>query len=131
MYYGENSLCEGGVEDEGLLRYLVISGPCMLLFGLAMLLFSGLALFACPPPLKCMKPFFKAVGSNVHTKILSKGIWFDLFWQLQGVILSYRTGSFGLLTSILAGCGGVAGEWMAAFGSFAPEIVQELVGPMA
>lgn len=44
--------------------------------------------------------------------------------------MSYRAGAISLNAAVLLALSGVVGEVLAAFGSFAPDEVQELVAPV-
>lgn len=140
--YGANSPCGGGVGGSGLENYLYASGALMIFMSFVALSLSVVMLLvACcspstqaaqrlgtqAPPRGCCT----RIRERLHKRVLSMSPFFDLGWQLQGVILSYRVGAFSLATAFLVGASGVLGEVLAAFGSFAPEEVQELVGPIA
>lgn len=139
IMYGENSPCGGGVGGSALEEYLRYSGVLMALFSAGMLMLSVIIL-----PVVCCSSSTQDVHRTgtprrgcctrtrdmLHKRVLSKSPIFDLGWQLQGVVLSYRVGAFSLATAFLVGSSGVVGEVLAAFGSLAPEEVQELVGPI-
>lgn len=140
--FGKRSPCGEAQGGSGLETYLGISGALMLLTSFAMLLVSVIMLLAAccssstyeakrlgknPPPQGCRT----RVRDWLHKKVLSKGPIFDIGWQLQGVLISYRVGSFSLSTAFLVAASGVVGEVLAAFGSLAPEAVQELLGPIS
>jgi len=142
VHFGQNLPCGGGQGGSGFEDYLVISGGLMLFTSFAMLLMSAIMLLAAccssstyeanrrsthPPPRGCCA----RIRDSLHKRVLSKSPMFDLGWQLQGVLLSYRVGAFSLSTAVLVAASGVLGEVLAAFGSLAPEAVQELAGPMA
>ncbi len=139
--FGKHSPCGGGQGGSGMEQYLVISGGLMLLTSFAMLLISVIMLLAAccststheaqrrgtyPPPRGCCA----RLRDRLHRAVLSKGPIFDIGWQLQGVLLSYRVGSFSLSTAFLVAASGVVGEVLCAFGSLAPEAVQDLLGPI-
>lgn len=139
--YSQNSPCGGGAGGSGLERYLSVSAGLMIFISFAMLLLSVVMLLAAccssstqephrlgtpPPPRGCCT----RIRETLHKRVLSTGPIFDLGWQLQGVALSYRVGAFSLSTALLVGASGVFGELLAAFGSFAPDEVQELLGPI-
>ncbi|CAN0086080.1 unnamed protein product, partial [Hapterophycus canaliculatus] len=147
VYYGQNAPCGGGHGGGALESYLYASAVIMLLFSFVMFFLSGvMLLLACVPYLSPRKRAPQNAGPHgtlprpagccarirekLYAKILSKSPIYDLGWQLQGVILSYRAGAFGLLTAVLVGCAGVLGEVLAAFGSLAPVAVEELLGPV-
>lgn len=130
IYFGSNSSC-GGQGGAGVEFYLLFSGLVMTFGGLLMLALSILILFfSCGSPTRHTDGCCTAFRRNVRKRILSKGPYLDLFWQLQGSIWSYRTGGFGLVTFIFVSASGVFGEVLAACGSIAPDIVQELAGPL-
>ncbi|CAM9172220.1 unnamed protein product, partial [Scytosiphon promiscuus] len=146
VYYGQNAPCGGGHGGSTLESYLYTSAGIMFLFSFGMLILSGvmllLACMSCPQrtaaqnaapsvPGQTRRPgCCTRIREKIYTKVLSKSPIFDLGWQLQGVILSYRAGAFDLPTAVLVGCAGVFGEVLAAFGSLAPVAVEELLGPV-
>lgn len=52
-------------------------------------------------------------------RILTKGLFINMFWMVQGVVWSYRTGAVEQDVSVMVGLCSVIGEWLAAFGSVA------------
>ncbi|CBN79533.1 expressed unknown protein [Ectocarpus siliculosus] len=143
IMYGDNAPCGGGTGGDGLESYLTISGALMAVFGTGMLALSFVTLmFACcsssssssssssrPPAARrgcCSK-----ARDAVHKRFMSKSPIFDLAWQVQSVLLSYRAGAVSLASAFLLVSSGVVGEVLAAFGSLAPEEIQELVGPIS
>lgn len=130
IYFATNSSC-GGQGGSGVELYLALSGLVMTFGGLLMLALSILILFfSCGSPTRHTDGCCAAFRRNVRKRILSNGPYLDLFWQLQGSVWSYRTGGFGLLAFIFVSASGVFGEVLAACGSLAPDIVQELAGPL-
>ena len=126
----------GGVGGTGLVVYLYVSGLLMYFVSIVMLLLSIIMLLvACCSSLEVHRAGASARGcctrarDSLHKRVISTNPMFDLGWQLQGVILSYRVGLFNLTTAVLVGLSGVLGEVLAAVGSYAPEEVQEQVGP--
>ncbi|CAN0092072.1 unnamed protein product [Ectocarpus sp. 4 AP-2014] len=139
IMYGDNAPCGGGTGGDGLESYLRISGALMAMFGTGMLALSFVTLiFACcsssssssrPPAARpgcCSR-----ARDAVHKRFMSKSPIFDLAWQVQSVLLSYRAGAVSLASAFLLVSSGVVGEVLAAFGSLAPEEIQELVGPIS
>ncbi|CAM9531531.1 unnamed protein product [Ectocarpus sp. 12 AP-2014] len=130
-----NSPCGGGVEGSVIQDYLMFSGGVMGLMAFFML---ALAFSMCPTC--CSTPQGNPPGvppqgccynsDSWNTRVLMKGPLLDLGWQLQGTVLSYRAGAISLNAAILLASSGVVGEVLAAFGSFAPQEVQELVAPV-
>lgn len=130
IYFSTNSSC-GGQGGSWVEFYLALSGIVMTFGGLLMLAISMLILFfSCGSPTRLTDRCCAAFRRNINKRILSKGPYLDIFWQLQGLVWSYRTEGFGLLAAIFVGASGVFGEILAACGSFAPDIVQELAGPL-
>lgn len=142
LMYGGNSPCEDGVGGSAFEEYLGVTGVLMCLFSVVMLVLSAVMLIvACcscstqeahrlgtpPPPIGCCT----RTRQILHKGVLSMSPVYDIGWQLQGVILSYRVGVFSLATALSVGASGVLGEVLAAYGSFAPEEVQVLAGPAA
>ncbi|CAM9512885.1 unnamed protein product [Ectocarpus fasciculatus] len=144
--YGDNAPCGGGAGGDGMETYLTVSGALMIFFGLGMLALSFVTLMlACcssksssssssqqPPPAAPPRQggCCSRARDAVHKRVMSKSPLFDLAWQVQGVVLSYRAGAVSLGSALLLASSGVLGEVLAAFGSLAPEDIQELVGPI-
>lgn len=121
IMYGKNAPCEG--NGGGCLEtYLFISGALMALFGLVMLVLSPIMLlFACTSSFEsCSKGCCARVRDIMHKGLLSKGRFFNCGWQLQGVVLMYRSGVFSFPLGIVLGVVEGFGEVLAAHGSFAP-----------
>lgn len=134
MNYGSSSLCGGGAGGLALDWYLQFSGWVMLSFGLFMI---GLSFQMCIVATNgggnvnrryCGCCCWDRDG--VHQKVLSLGPLLDFGWQVQGVLLSYRTGALSPIMAFAIGLVAAVGEGLAAFGSFAPEAVQEFAGPV-
>lgn len=131
----------GGIEGSALEKYAFYSGFFMMMFGLGMLILSGkFAPEACScsstpigvqrittTPRCCCTTWTQ---DQMHKKILKRSWILDLGWQVQGAVLSYRVGALSLTEAILVGAGFGLGGVLAALGSYAPEEVQELVGPV-
>lgn len=130
IQFADNSSC-GGNGGSGLRGYLMYSGVFLAILSALLLVLSSIIIcFSCGTPMRCVAGCCNSVRHRIHSMILSKAPYLDLWWQLQGVIWSYRTGSFSLGVAILTGMTGVFGEVLALLGSCAPESVQELVGPI-
>lgn len=130
IYFATNSSC-GGQGGAGAEAYLAVSGIIMTFGGLFMLALSALILFfSCGSPLRRTDGCCASVRRRISKTLLSKGPYFDFFWQMQGLVWTYRTGGLGLIEFISIGTSGVLGEVLAACGSLAPDIVQELAGPL-
>lgn len=138
--------CEGAAGWSGLADLLVVSGMVMMIIGFGMLVLSGhMAQEACSCCPCC--PICSSVtldghmaGSprcccitwsrkTMHEKILTKSWAFDLVWQLQGVLISYRLRTLSLIEAVVVLLSAVSGSALATLGSVAPEEVIELVGP--
>ncbi|CAB1101791.1 unnamed protein product [Ectocarpus sp. CCAP 1310/34] len=136
--YGDNAPCGGGNGGDGMESYLKISGILMIVFGTGMLALSFVALMlaCCSSSSSSSRPPAARRGccsrarDAVHKRLMSKSPIFDLAWQVQSVLLSYRAGAVNLASAFLLVSSGVVGEVLAAFGSLAPEEIQELVGPI-
>lgn len=140
-YYGQNAPCGGGNGGESLRTYLVVSGVLMAIFVVGMLGFSVVMLLLagsfCLRHIAARYPGCSVPGcarldgcctiirGTLYEKILAKSAIYDLVWQLQGVILSYRAGAFGVAAAVSAGIAGVFGEYLAAVGSLAPIAVEQ------
>ncbi|CAM9405396.1 unnamed protein product [Ectocarpus fasciculatus] len=133
--YGDNSPCGGGVEGSVIQDYLMFSGGVMGIMAFFMIgLAFSMCLTCCSTP-EANPPGVPPQGccynsDSWNTRVLLKGPLLDLGWQLQGTVVSYRAGAISLNAAILLAASGVVGEVLAAFGSFAPEEVQELVAPV-
>ena len=136
----EHCSCGGGVEGSVFDKYLGRSAWLMLFFG-----FSMLGLSVCMAKVACCSastphgvvrapPQFCCISwtrDRLHKRVLANSWAFDLGWQLQGVVLSYRIGAISLSSAILVGVFGTLGEVLAALGSLTPTEVQEIVGLIA
>lgn len=139
LLYGGNAPCGGGTGGDGLESYLMYSGVLMAMFGTGMLALSFVTLmFACcssssssSQPPAARRGCCSRARDAVHKRLMSKSPIFDLAWQVQSVVLSYRAGAVSLASAFLLVSSGVLGEVLAAFGSLAPEEIQELVGPIS
>lgn len=130
VFYWGYSPCDGE-EGEGLRWYLLFSGLFMLLVGLVLLALSVFILpFSCGSPTDRTDRCCSAFRRKVHKYVLSKGRFLEIFWKVQGAIWAFRSGRFGLLGFLFAATGGIVGDVMATCGSFTPEIVQVLAGPL-
>ena len=90
--YGIHASCDGN-GGLGLDVYLSVSGVLMVLFGVVLLLASVLTLcVSFGSPSRCTDGCCHAIRRQVSDTILSKGALFEIFWILQGVVWSYRTG---------------------------------------
>lgn len=126
--FAENSSC-GGEGGSGLKGYLQYSGIVMVVLGGALfVLFSALVLFSCAGPTSCAVGFCASVRRGVHSVVLAKAPYVDLWWQLQGVIWSYRAGSFSLAAAIVTGAISALGEVLTAIGSSSPDPVEKRAG---
>ena len=50
-----------------------------------------------------------AVMKVIRRHVVSKGLYLDIFWQLQSVVWIYRAGGFGLVLSFMLGMCSVVG----------------------
>ena len=92
VMYGIHASC-GGNGGEGLDVYLAVSGFLMELVGFGLLVTSLVTLcFSFGSPSRCTDGCCATARRGVSKRILSKGAVFELFWILQGVVWSYRTG---------------------------------------
>ncbi len=142
IMYSDHSTCEGRIGGSALEDYLNFSGVVMVIVAFCMLGFAvQLARPACccsssaPPPGMVTAPLQCCCCSSwtqdvLHKRVIAKSALFDVGWFLQGIILSYRLGSFSAITAFLVGSSGVLGVVLAAFGSLAPTAVQELMVPV-
>lgn len=92
VLYGLHASC-GGKGGQGLSVYLSVSGVFMELLGLGFLVTSLVTLcFSFGSPSKCTDGCCAQARRGVSRRILSKGALVEIFWILQGVVWSYRTG---------------------------------------
>lgn len=119
-----------GRGGSGLNTYLSFSSLYMVFVGLKMLGVSMfMVFFSCGSPAKCTDGCCAVVGKFYAHRILSIAAFLDLFWQLQGAVWLYRMGAVSLAALIVLFLFDIAGGMLAAFGSQAPDVVEELVGP--
>ena len=120
-----------GHGGSGPTAYLFYSGLYMVFVGLQMFGVSVLMFFiSCGSPTKCIDSCWAAVSELYAHRILSMAAFLDIFWQLQCAVWLYlmdAVGVAGLITLLLSG---VAGGVLATFGSLAPDVVEEQVGPL-
>ena len=92
VLYGIHASCSGH-GGQGLDVYLAVSGFFMLIVGFGLLVTSVFILFfAFGSPSRCTDGCCATARRVISKRILSKGAWFEIFWILQGVVWSYRTG---------------------------------------
>lgn len=105
--YADNSPCGHPVDSAGLRGYLHMSGICLFIIGSVLLLLSGLFFpLAFNSSLPRVHACCVGVRGNTLSFILSKTPYLDLWWQVQGAMWSYRTGSFttGTTIGVIAAC---------------------------
>lgn len=90
--YGLFASC-GGNGGQGLDIYLGWSGLIMMIVGFGLLITSVVTFcFSFGSPSRCTDHCCATARRGVSRRILSKGALFEIFWILQGVVWSYRTG---------------------------------------
>lgn len=90
--YGIHASC-GGEGGQALDVYLIVSGVFMEFVGFVLLGTSLVALcFSFGSPSRCTDGCCATTRRGISSKILSKGVVFELCWILQGLVWSYRTG---------------------------------------
>ena len=120
-----------GHEKSGLETYLYFSSLYMVFVGFKMLGVSVfMVFFSCGSPAKCTDSCCVAVKTLYSHRILSIAAFLDLFWQLQCAVWLHRMGAVGLAYLLILLMCGVAGGVFAVFGSQAPDVVDELPGPL-
>lgn len=125
------SSCEGQ-GGVGLLVYLGISGSLMGLVGLGILVVTVLTLpFSCGSPTTFTDGCCTSCRRMVHKRILSKGPYIGQFWQLQGLVWSYRVSGLGLPAVVAFGLSGIAGGVLSFLASVAPDAVEALTAPQS
>lgn len=62
---------------------------------------------------------------------MKMGPFLDVGYQWHGAALLVRSGNVSLVGAILLVVSGVVGELLAFFGTFAPEEMQDVLGPFA
>ena len=115
----------GGPDGPVLDMYLIVSGWGMLLIGLGMIGLAGfltIFMFSCrsPSPNGSTEECCTADKVMYGHRILSKAAILDVFWQLQGSVWLYRTGSVSGFAFVVLIVLGIVGGLMAALGSRAP-----------
>lgn len=120
--YASYESCGGTDVGETLqVVFLVLFGILMAISG-ALLVFISL-LLACtscgvePSILGCC---CSCGRQFMHKRVLSTAGFFDLWWQLSGVMWAYKTGAFTVQLTIILLIANVVGEVMSAVGSSAP-----------
>lgn len=113
--FGDHPACDTNGGDW-LDAYLKASGGLLVLFGFGFLvIFVGLLL---PILAYCCKP-----ARTCTSKVLATFPFIDLFWQIQSVIWTYRSGSIGLAEACTLGFLTGSGHYLAEIGSFVISVV--------
>lgn len=125
--YSSYESCGGEEIGEDLqLVFLIVFGYLMICAGALLAALSLLlACTACgcdPPLIGCCCSMSRQF---MHRRVLSTGTFFDFWWQLSGVMWSYRTGSLGVQLTIVLLITTVIGEFLSAIGSSAPLEIAE------
>lgn len=128
IFFAGSPPCNGH-EEWVLEQYLNISGVAMVAIGILFFVISVLIIpFSCGSPARCTDGCCAMVRRWIHQYILPLGLLFEIIWQVQGVVWSYRTGVFGFQLAIVVGAGSVLGELLAFWFSFPPDILPLVVG---
>lgn len=127
IFFAESPPCDGH-EEWVLERYLNISGIAMMVIGIVLFVISVLIIpFSCGSPARCADRGC-AKARRIVQYILRLGLLFEIVWQVQGVVWSYRTGAFGFQLAISVGACSVVGELLAFWSSFPPDLLPLVVG---
>lgn len=120
--YNSYSSCGGNyVSERTRYAFLVVFGLLMACCGGVLVIISLLvACCSCGVEPACVGCCCLFGRRFMHKKVLSAAPIFDLWWQLSGIMWSYRTGSFGLHVTIALLAANIVGEFMCELGSAAP-----------
>lgn len=112
---------------SGLEFYLTISGMSMTIVGVILLGISMVGLCSSlGSPSRGSDGCRAGINRIISEHLLSIGVVLDVFWQLQAVVWSYRTGGFQLVLALFVGMCSVIGALLPSIGILAPD-KQEIV----
>lgn len=72
--------------------------------------------------MRCTNGCCARARENIHRYVLSLGVYFEIAWQLQGVVWAYRMGVFGVKSSIAVGAFSMVGEAISSCSSASPVV---------